>query len=241
MIARHFDRVYRIAWRVLGGPADAEDVAQEAFLSKAWTAPGQIRDGRAIGAWLARVATNLALDRLRRRRPGSPAELPDLTDPHAAADRGVRRAALEAEVAKAMAALPDRQRAALVLVHFEGLGNLEAAEALGVSVEAVESPRRARRSLKRRHLPTAGGAGGGVFRSVRSDPMNQSNKKALERLRQLYAAYGADPGHWRSTSAGFIAKMCRPSSSRVKATPAWSTACWPCCRSPSHLPRTCAS
>jgi RNA polymerase sigma-70 factor (ECF subfamily) len=48
-----------------------------------------------------------------------------------------------------MAALPDRQRAALVLVHFEGLGNLEAAEALGVSVEAVESLlARARRSLK---------------------------------------------------------------------------------------------
>ena len=42
-----------------------------------------------------------------------------------------------------MAALPDRQRAALVLVHFEGLGNLEAAEALGVSVEAVESRWRA--------------------------------------------------------------------------------------------------
>lgn len=148
LIARHFDRVYRIAWRVLGGPADAEDIAQEAFL-KAWTAPGQIRDGRAIGAWLARVATNLALDRLRRRRPESPAELPELVDPNAAADRGARRAALEAEVARAVAALPDRQRAALVLVHFEGLGNLEAAAALGVSVEAVESLlARARRSLK---------------------------------------------------------------------------------------------
>ena len=148
LVALHFDRIYRIAWRVLGGPADAEDVAQEAFL-KVWTAPGQIRDGRAISAWLARVATNLALDRLRRRRPESPAELPELSDPDAAADRGARRAALEAEVAKAVAALPDRQRAALVLVHFEGLGNLEAAEALGVSVEAVESLlARARRGLK---------------------------------------------------------------------------------------------
>jgi RNA polymerase sigma-70 factor, ECF subfamily len=148
LVALHFDRIYRIAWRVLGGPTDAEDVAQEAFL-KIWTAPGQIRDGRAIGGWLARVATNLALDRLRRRRPESPAELPELSDPDAAADRGARRAALEAEVAKAVAALPDRQRAALVLVHFEGLGNLEAAEALGVSVEAVESLlARARRGLK---------------------------------------------------------------------------------------------
>jgi RNA polymerase sigma-70 factor (ECF subfamily) len=148
LIRRHFDRVYRIAWRVLGGAADAEDVAQEAFL-KAWNAPGQIRDGRAIGAWLSRVATNLALDRLRRRRPESPAELPELVDPGAAADRALRRATLEAEVAAALAALPDRQRAALVLVHFEGLGNLEAAGMLGISVEAVESLlARARRSLK---------------------------------------------------------------------------------------------
>jgi RNA polymerase sigma-70 factor (ECF subfamily) len=148
LIGRYFDRVHRIAWRVLGGAADAEDVAQEAFL-KAWTAPGQIRDGRAIGAWLSRVATNLALDRLRRRRPESPAELPDLVDPRAAADRGLERATLETELADALAALPDRQRAALVLVHFEGLGNLEAAATLGVSIEAVESLlARARRNLK---------------------------------------------------------------------------------------------
>ena len=148
LIGRYFDRVYRIAWRVLGGAADAEDVAQEAFL-KAWTAPGQIRDGRAIGAWLSRVATNLAFDRLRRRRPESPAELPDLVDPRAAADRALERATLETEVADALAALPDRQRAALVLVHFEGLGNLEAAATLGVSIEAVESLlARARRNLK---------------------------------------------------------------------------------------------
>ncbi len=148
LIGRYFDRVYRIAWRVLGGAADAEDVAQEAFL-KAWTAPGQIRDGRAIGAWLSRVATNLAFDRLRRRRPESSAELPDLVDPRAAADRALERATLETEVADALAALPDRQRAALVLVHFEGLGNLEAAATLGVSIEAVESLlARARRNLK---------------------------------------------------------------------------------------------
>ena len=148
LIRHHFDRIYRIAWRVLGGAADAEDVAQEAFL-KAWTAPGQIRDARAIGAWLSRVATNLALDRLRRRRPESPAELPDLVDPRAAADRGLERATLETELADALAALPDRQRAALVLVHFEGLGNLEAAATLGVSIEAVESLlARARRQLK---------------------------------------------------------------------------------------------
>src|SRR5262245_27294120 len=148
LIGRHFDRIYRIAWRVLGGAADAEDVAQEAFL-KAWTAPGQIRDARAIGAWLSRVATNLALDRLRRRRPELSPELPEVADPGAAADRDLRRALLEAEVSAALAALPDRQRAALVLVHFEGLGNLDAAETLGVSVEAVESLlARARRSLK---------------------------------------------------------------------------------------------
>ena len=148
LIGRYFDRVHRIAWRVLGGAADAEDVAQEAFL-KAWTAPGQIRDGRAIGAWLSRVATNLALDRLRRRPPELPAELPDLVDPRAAADRGLERATLETELADALAALPDRQRAALVLVHFEGLGNLEAAATLGARIVAVELLlARARRNLK---------------------------------------------------------------------------------------------
>jgi len=144
----HYDFVYRIAWRMLGGPGDAEDVAQDVFL-RLWRNAGQVRDARSLRAWLARVATNLAIDRLRRRRPDGPAEMPELADPGAGPERQAERRAAGDIVSAAIAGLPERQRVAIVLTYYEELANAEVAEALGVSVEAVESLlARARRKLK---------------------------------------------------------------------------------------------
>jgi len=148
LAGRHFGRCFRVAARLLNDAAEAEDVAQEVFL-KLWTGASAVREPQALASWLARASANLALDRLRKRRPGLPGDLPDLPDLSLAPDRNLDRAALSQAVAEAIAALPDRQRAALVLVHMEGFGNIETARILGVSVEAVESLlARARRSLK---------------------------------------------------------------------------------------------
>jgi RNA polymerase sigma-70 factor, ECF subfamily len=148
LVLRHHARCFRVAARLLNDAAEAEDVTQEAFL-KLWTGAQTVRDPQALGGWLARACANLALDRLRRRKPDLPGDLPDVPDASLAPDRNLDRAELSHAVAQAVAALPERQRAALVLVHMEGFGNGEAAAMLGVSVEAVESLlARARRSLK---------------------------------------------------------------------------------------------
>jgi RNA polymerase sigma-70 factor (ECF subfamily) len=145
---RHYARCFRVAARLLNDAAEAEDVVQEVLL-KLWTGAASVREPQALAAWLARASANLALDRLRQRRPVLPGELPDVPDLSLAPDRNLDRAALSQSVADAIAALPDRQRAALVLVHMEGFGNIDTARMLGLSVEAVESLlARARRSLK---------------------------------------------------------------------------------------------
>lgn len=130
----------RVAARMLGDRTEAEDVAQEAMLRLWRVAPGWRQGEAKVSTWLYRVTSNLCTDRLRRRgrsvaldavaepedgRPGAVAGLIE-------ADRAI---ALEA----ALAALPDRQRQAVVLRHLEGLTNPEIAEIMEIGVEAVES------------------------------------------------------------------------------------------------------
>jgi RNA polymerase sigma-70 factor (ECF subfamily) len=149
LVARKLPRVLALASRMLGDPVEAEDVAQEAML-RAWRhAPGW-RPGKArFDTWLHRVALNLCYDRLRRRREQPTAEPPEQMDPGFAPDRGLRAADTARRVSEALLALPERQREAVVLCHFSELGNIEAAEIMKVSVEALESLlSRGRRALR---------------------------------------------------------------------------------------------
>jgi RNA polymerase sigma-70 factor (ECF subfamily) len=147
LAGRHYDAAYRAAWRMTGGHADCEDMVQEAFLAL-WKNPAQVREPRALRAWLLRAVTNRAIDRARAKP--MPA-LDAIAEPMAPADRALPRREVANTVDKAVAALPDRQRQALVLVYFEELSNIDAAQAMEVSVEALESLlARARRGLKTR-------------------------------------------------------------------------------------------
>ncbi len=149
IVQRHAERLIRLSRRMLGDGAEAEDVAQEVFL-RVWREAPNWRPGEAkLQTWMHRVALNLCYDRLRRR------ETPDAEAGLAVADPApspgdVWLEAQRAErVRSALARLPERQRAAIVLCHFEEVSNIEAASALGVSVDAVESLlARARRALK---------------------------------------------------------------------------------------------
>lgn len=147
LLRRYHGPVYRVAWRVTGA-RDADDIAQETFV-KLWNNPQQVRDAKALRGWLMRVAGNAAIDRARKRRPESLDEAAEIADGRATAERGLQQSAAAGVVDKAISALPDRQRLALSLVYFEALSNIEAAAAMDVSVEAVESLlSRARRALK---------------------------------------------------------------------------------------------
>ncbi|OYW29582.1 MAG: RNA polymerase sigma-70 factor [Caulobacter sp. 12-67-6] len=134
---------------MLNDAGEAEDVAQETFL-RAWKQARSWRPGGAkFDTWLHRVALNLCYDRLRKRRDVAMAEPPEQVDTGPAPDAGLLGADLSRRVEAALAALPARQREAIVLCHHQGLGNIEAAALMSVSVEALESLLgRGRRALK---------------------------------------------------------------------------------------------
>ncbi|MBA4792162.1 RNA polymerase sigma factor [Phenylobacterium sp.] len=149
LMARKLPRIHGLAARLLNDAAEAEDVTQEVFV-RAWKQAGRWKPGGArFDTWLHRVALNLCYDRLRRRREVATDAPPEVADDGPAPDRGLEAADVGARVARAMAALPDRQREALVLCHYQELGNIEAAALMGVSVEALESLlSRGRRALR---------------------------------------------------------------------------------------------
>jgi len=153
---RHYAVVFRVASRVLADAAEAEDVTQEAFV-RLWRDPGVVRNPAALRSWLIQVARNLAIDRIRRARPSTPDGLDEMPDGATAPDGRLRHGQAADAVADAMAKLPERQRTALHLTYFEGLGNQQTAQIMQVSVEAVESLlSRARRTLRETLSPVWG-------------------------------------------------------------------------------------
>jgi len=154
LVARHLKRASSLAGRVTGNRSDAEEAVQEAFLrawlkAPEWRARDALTNGATFATWFNRVLVNLCIDRVRRPRV-DPIEAADaVSDPAPNPEAVAASGEVARRVADAMAQLPDRQRAALALCHFEGLSNAEAGEILELSVGAVESLLvRARRMLR---------------------------------------------------------------------------------------------
>lgn len=149
LLDQYLGRIVTYGYRMMGDSAEAEDVAQETFL-RLWRNIESWRADAPLIHWLHRVAYNLCIDRLRRRRPVSLEALPEPLDPEENPAGMLHRVELADAVAEAIAQLPERQRAAVVFVHQEGFSNIETAALMEISVEAVESLlARARRSLRR--------------------------------------------------------------------------------------------
>ena len=150
VVDRHLPALVAFAWRMVGDGSAAEDVAQDAML-KLWCQAPRWKPKAQIGTWLRRVAYNRCIDLHRRARPGEDIAALALEDPAPGPARNLLAAEVSAIVRSAMAALPERQRAAIAMVHFDGMNNGETAAALEVSVEAVESLlARGRRGLRQR-------------------------------------------------------------------------------------------
>lgn len=144
-------RMTSLAFRMLGDAAEAEDVAQEVFV-RVWKQAAQWRPGPAkFDTWMHRVALNLCYDRLRKRREIGMDVLPERVDEGPLPDAGLLAADTAGRVNAALFALPERQREALVLVHYQELGAQAAAGLMEISVEALESLlSRGRRTLRER-------------------------------------------------------------------------------------------
>ena len=146
---RHLRTVAAIARRMLKDDAEAEDVAQETFL-RLWRSGATLDIGPAgVRPWLRRVVSNLCIDRVRgRARLTVTDEVPEVADPPRQLTR-LEDDEMKRRVDTALKALPERQRLALTLFHYEGMSQIEVGAVMGISDEAVESLLgRARRQLK---------------------------------------------------------------------------------------------
>jgi RNA polymerase sigma-70 factor, ECF subfamily len=150
LVARYHAQVYRVAWRLNGGHVDTDDIAQETFL-KLWKNPAQLREAGALKGWLMRVASNMVMDRYRQKKVLDLDYATDIADPTTSAIELLDQAHVSKSIDAAIATLPDRQKLAITLVHFESMTNIAAAETMQISVDAIESLlARARRGLKAR-------------------------------------------------------------------------------------------
>lgn len=158
LLQRHLRGAANTAYRILLNRFDAEEVAQEAFLRVWQHAPRWQVDGAAgFRTWLTRIVVNLSID--RRRRPGMDAldDQPDPVDLGPGPFEALAGSEDSARIAQALAKLPERQRAAIVLCYWEDESNIAAAETLGISVGALESLLvRAKRALRDELGPALG-------------------------------------------------------------------------------------
>jgi RNA polymerase sigma-70 factor (ECF subfamily) len=155
-LSRHLSAVVQFARRYLPNQADAEDIAQETFF-RVWKKSASWKpQGHSPRSWVYRIAYNLCIDEIRRR----PAIAPDRDDAAGVESYNLESSSLETTIENesdlsllqhSLKSLPERQRTAISLCALQGLSNKEAATAMGVSVEALESLlSRGRRLLRSR-------------------------------------------------------------------------------------------
>jgi len=140
IVARHQKSVYQICFRFAGNHADASDLSQETFL-RAWRGLRSFRRQAALGTWLHRIAVNASLNRVSSRPPAAE-NVDDLRLPDDRTETpadGVIRGQRAASVRCAIAALPDRQRATVILRVYHELPHHEIAAILGSSVGSVKA------------------------------------------------------------------------------------------------------
>jgi RNA polymerase sigma-70 factor (ECF subfamily) len=141
-VARQHGRfLYTVAYRLTGNDEDAKDLVQEVLL-RVRRGLQTYRPG-SMEAWLSRIATNAFLDDVRRRRRRPEEALPANPDlvlpPHLAADEVLAGQVLPEEMNKALQALPEEYRAAVVLCDIVGLSYQEIGESLDIPVGTVRS------------------------------------------------------------------------------------------------------
>ncbi|MEK6290157.1 MAG: RNA polymerase sigma factor [Paraburkholderia tropica] len=159
-VTRKLQRVLALAYRVCGDHAEAADVAQDVFV-RVWKYANSWKSGEAsVDTWLHSIALNVCRDRLaasHRRHEILGVELDVLPDDAPGPEDAMVGQSMRTRVWQALRILPLRQREALVLTYYQEISNVEAAAAMGLSVEAVESLlARARRTLRQRLLDIAG-------------------------------------------------------------------------------------
>ncbi len=160
IVEKYKDPVFNVAYRMLGNPTEAEDVAQETFV-RAYTQLRTYQEGRRFSTWLLSIASHLSIDQLRRRRfLALPLENAPFLEWIADLGAGPEQAALQVEASdemqKVLSALPTKYRTVLVLRYWYDLSYEEIAEMLGLTSALVKARLHRARELVARTLKAQG-------------------------------------------------------------------------------------
>lgn len=149
LMDRHMATIHTLGFYMLGDAAAAEDVTQTVFL-KTWETIGGWQPGQAnLLTWMRRVATNRCLDILKKKKPIYTDTVPDKQDEADTPFDALSRQEQSGRVGRALAQLPDRQRAALTLSYYQDVSQREGASIMKITESAYESLLvRARKTLK---------------------------------------------------------------------------------------------
>ena len=142
-VSENLRRVFLLIYRIVGNVPDAQDLTQEAFI-KALQRQDQLKDLEKAAHWLSRIASNTAIDFLRRSGRVSFSDIDDMPEPFASAphespEQLVLRAEHREHLESALGVLTDRERTALMLRDVEGLPAEEVAAQLNCSKATVRS------------------------------------------------------------------------------------------------------
>lgn len=142
---KHSGFVYNVAYRMMGNTHDAEEVAQDAFVS-AFNARERFRGDALPTTWLYRITVNAALMRIRKDKRGREMTVPEDSRPDIASSNwaespvaATMNSELGSRIDDAIRKLPEDLRVAVILRDVQGLSNQEAAETLDVSVSALKA------------------------------------------------------------------------------------------------------
>ncbi|MBL8233658.1 MAG: RNA polymerase sigma factor [Bryobacterales bacterium] len=140
-ISEHMRRIFLLIYRIVGNVPDAQDLTQEVFI-KVLQRQEQLRDPEKAAHWLSRIATNTAIDHLRRHNRVSFSDmedLPPLASPSDSPEQLVLRAEKQMRLEAGLSSLTERERAALLLRDVEELPAEEVAKHLNCSKATVRS------------------------------------------------------------------------------------------------------
>jgi RNA polymerase sigma-70 factor (ECF subfamily) len=163
IMRRYNQRLFRVARSILRNDTEAEDAVQESWL-RAFTHMERLQESARLGGWLARIAANEALDRLRRRGPVPPADAqdsdtreaaPGANAPFPTPDAEKRRSEARAMIERAVDRLPDNFRMVFVLRSIEELSVEETARALNIPPDTVKTRLHRANKLLREELKDA--------------------------------------------------------------------------------------
>ena len=159
------DKVYQLCYRMTGNPFEAEDIAQEAFI-RAYVNIDRFQMDRKFSTWLFRIATNLCIDRLRKRKPdySLDAEISgtegmtlysQIASRDHPPDQEVENLEIQSLIQQEIMKLPEKYRSAIILKYIEELSLQEISEILDLPIGTVKTRiHRGREALRKqlRHI-----------------------------------------------------------------------------------------